>query len=59
MFFPDVVRERAQRRNVDALHGRPERSGVEFAQEKIEYAYETGECFAAPGGRREEDRLPI
>ncbi len=57
--FPDVVSQRAERRHVDALHGRRQRPVIELSQEKIEDAEKSRQGLAAARGRCEQNRLPI
>ena len=55
----DVVGERAQRRDIDALHAVCERALIEFSQKEIKDTEKTGERFAAAGRGREKDRFAI
>ena len=55
----DVVGERAQRGDIDALHAVCERALIEFSQKEIKDTEKTGEGFAAAGRGREKDRFAI
>src|ERR1043165_9132339 len=43
--FSDIVSQRAQGRDVDALHGGIQGSGVEFSKERVEDAEKSGQGF--------------
>ena len=50
--LPDIVSQRAQRRDVDALDGRAQIARIQFSQENIENSEKSRERLAAARGRR-------
>ena len=59
IFFPDIVSERAERRDIDALHARVERSRIQLSQKCVEDPEKCRQRFPASRRRRKQDRFTI
>src|ERR1041385_2307091 len=55
----NVIRECAQRRNVNASHGRVEWAAIELPEERVKNSEKRGQRFAASGWRSQQDRFTI